>query len=100
MRKLGDVLLDLEVILDEMVDSHDLQFGDILNLVHGHLVIHRPDAREEYTAGGNPVFKYGPAPNRKRAKRQLMKLLKILESCALRPKEADEILDLIEKEYL
>lgn len=99
MRKLGDILLDLEVILDEMVDSHDLQFGDILNLVYGHLVIHRPDAREEYVSGGNPVFKYGPGPNRKKAKKELLKLLKVLENCKLRPKEADEIIDLLEKEY-
>ena len=59
-RKFGDILLDLEVILDEMVDSHDAQWGDVLNLVYGHLVIHRPDAREEYIEGGHPEFYYGP----------------------------------------
>ena len=53
-RKLGDILLD------EMMDTHDLQWGDVLNLVHGHLEIHRPDAQEEYEEGGNPVFRYGP----------------------------------------
>ena len=60
MKKLGKVLLDLETVLDEMVDDHDLQWGDILNLVHGHLVVHRPDAQEEYVEGGNPEFYYGP----------------------------------------
>lgn len=59
-RKVGDILLDLEVILDELIDSHELQFGDILNLVYGHLIVHRLDAQEEYTAGGHPVFWYGP----------------------------------------
>lgn len=59
-RKFGDILLDLEELLDEMVDDHDVQWGDILNLVFGHLVIHRPDAQEEYTEGGNPEFYYGP----------------------------------------
>lgn len=57
--KLGDLLLELENILDQMIDGHDLQFGDILNLVHGHLQVHRPDAQEEYTDGGSPVFYYG-----------------------------------------
>lgn len=54
--KLGDRLLELE----EVIDENDLQWGDILNLVHGHLQVHRPDAQEEYTEGGNPVFYYGP----------------------------------------
>mgnify|MGYP003325391031 CR=1 FL=1 len=58
-RPLGKTLLDLEKIIDEMIDDHDLQWGDILNLVRGHLEIHRPDAQEEYVDGGNPVFYYG-----------------------------------------
>lgn len=61
MRKLGNILLDLEVILDEMVDDHELQTGDILNLVYGHLQIHRPDAMEVYTDdNSNPALYYGP----------------------------------------
>ncbi|EFX60709.1 hypothetical protein DAPPUDRAFT_123240 [Daphnia pulex] len=36
IRKLGDVLLDMEPLLLEMVD-HGLQYGDILNLVYGYL---------------------------------------------------------------
>lgn len=100
MRKLGDILLDLEVILDEMVDSHELQVGDILNLVYGHLVIHRPDAKEVYVSdGSSPVFKYGPPPNRKKMKKDLLKLLAILENCRLGSKEADEIIEIVEKEY-
>lgn len=59
-RTLGDVLLDLEILLDEMVDKHELQTGDILNLVHGHIQVHRPDAQEQYVDGGNPIFYYGP----------------------------------------
>lgn len=60
IRPLGDILLDLEKVLDEMVDDHDVQWGDILNLVRGHLEIHRPDAQEQYVEGGNPEFYYGP----------------------------------------
>ena len=63
-RKLGDILLDLEKILDEMVDSHELQFGDILFLVFGHLLIHRPDAREVYLDNSHPELYYGPKENK------------------------------------
>lgn len=65
-KQLGDLLLDLEMILDEMVDNHGLQWGDILYLVQGHLIIHRPDAQEQYVDGsGSPVFYYGPDANNK-----------------------------------
>lgn len=60
-RALGAILLDLEVIMDEMVEQHDLQFGDILNLVYSHLIIHNPKAREEYLDGSHPIFYYGPS---------------------------------------
>lgn len=59
MRKIGNVLLDLEPLLDEMVDQ-GLQTGDILALVFSHLQIHRPDAQEEYTDGTKPIYYYGP----------------------------------------
>ncbi len=59
IRKIGDVLLDLEVYLEEMVD-HGLQHGDVLALVKVWLDVHAPGSREEYDAGGSPVFTYGP----------------------------------------
>lgn len=59
MRKIGNVLLDLEPILDEMCD-HGLQLGDILALVKSHIEIHRPDAIEEYLDGTHPEYFYGP----------------------------------------
>lgn len=60
VRSVGNVLLDLEKVIDELVDGHDLQWGDVLNLVHGHLQVHNPAAREEYVEGGHPEFYYGP----------------------------------------
>lgn len=60
IRAFGEILLDMEKILDEMVDTHDVQMGDILNLVRGHLETHRPDCIEEYDDGGHPVFYYVP----------------------------------------
>jgi hypothetical protein len=59
VRPLGRVTADLEPLLLEMVD-HDLQHGEILNLIRGYLEIHCPGAREEYTDGGSPEFYYGP----------------------------------------
>lgn len=59
-RPLGKILMDLENILEEMIDSHDLQWYDVLFAVYGWLMVHRPDAQEEYTDGTKPVFYYGP----------------------------------------
>lgn len=60
LRPLGHTLLDLEKLLLEMTVDHDLQWGDVLNLVRGYLEVHVPGAQEQYTKGGNPVFYYGP----------------------------------------
>ena len=56
---MGEILFDLEDVLDELIDSYGLQWGDIFDRVHKHLVQHRPDAQEEYEDGGSPVFYYG-----------------------------------------
>jgi hypothetical protein len=58
-RPMIDILLELEVLLDEIVDDHGLEMGDILNLIRGHLEIHRPDCIEQYLDGSVPVFYYG-----------------------------------------
>ena len=63
IRPLGDITLDLEPLLNEMIEDHDLQWGEVLHLIHGYLVIHHPDAQEEYTKGGNPKFYYGSNTN-------------------------------------
>lgn len=61
MRKLGDITSDLEVLLLEMVDDHEMQQGEILNLIRGYLEIHCPHAREVYADDdSSPVFYYGP----------------------------------------
>lgn len=59
VRPLGQVMLDLEELLLEMTESHELQYGDILNLVYGYLEVHCPHAKEEYLDGTNPTFFYG-----------------------------------------
>lgn len=60
LRKMGDIMLDLETVLEEMVDQQELQKYEILHLVSGWIDAHRPDAIEEYEDGTHPVFYYGP----------------------------------------
>jgi hypothetical protein len=60
-KKLGNLLLHLEKTLDDMIDRHDLQWGDVLALIHQHLQVHRPDAQETYVKdNSHPEFYYGP----------------------------------------
>lgn len=66
-RKFGDILLDLEKLIDEMIDDHDVQWGDIIYWIFGHLKIHRPDAQEKYVGGGEPELYYGPKQQRKKS---------------------------------
>ena len=59
-RRVGEIFLELEELIDELIDKHEFQWGDILYWVYGHLKIHRPDAQEEYIDGDKPEFHYGP----------------------------------------
>lgn len=70
LRPVGQILLDLEPLLQELVCDHDLQWGDVLNLVRGYLEVHLPGGQEQYTAGGNPVFYYGPEEAKCQSKRK------------------------------
>lgn len=60
LRKLGDIMLDLEPLIEEMAIGHDLQWFEILNLIHGYLQSHYPEQQEEYLDGTHPIFYYGP----------------------------------------
>lgn len=59
IRALGDVTCDLEPLLLEMVTDHDLQHGEILNIIRGYLEIHCMASKEQYTDGTQPIFFYG-----------------------------------------
>jgi hypothetical protein len=65
-RGLGLVLLDMEPLILECVNEHELQWGDVLNLIYGYLEIHCPDSREDYVDGSRTQFYYGPELKRKR----------------------------------
>lgn len=58
LRKVGDILQDMEPLLLELVD-HELQWGEILALTHSYLMIHAPGMQEEYEDNTNPVYYYG-----------------------------------------
>jgi hypothetical protein len=66
IQPMGDIMHELEAVVSKMVDQHDLQHGEILNLVEGYLQVHLPGSREEYVDGGHPVFYYGPKEGLKR----------------------------------
>lgn len=63
-RPLGQVLLDLEHLLDEMYLHHDLQIGDVMALVYGNSIIHYPESQEVYQDGSNPIYFYGSLENK------------------------------------
>jgi len=62
MRKVGNILLDIESLIAELV-AQGLQKGDILALISVHLDVHHPESIEEYIEGGTPVFYYGVSKN-------------------------------------
>jgi hypothetical protein len=59
LRPVGDILMDLEVVLMEL-SSHGLQWGDVFGLIHKYLMVHLPQDQEEYEDGSHPEFYYGP----------------------------------------
>ena len=59
MRKMGDILLDLEKVISEMIEKHELQRGDVLALVDVYVTVHHPEAVEKYMDGSpSPRFRY------------------------------------------
>jgi hypothetical protein len=60
LRPLGDITADLEPLLLEMTESHKMQVHEVLGVIHAYLMVHCPDAFEEYEDGsGSPVLWYG-----------------------------------------
>lgn len=59
MRRLGDIISDLELLLDEFYLEHDMQLGDVDAIVHSFSEKHYPNHVEQYEDGTNPVRLYG-----------------------------------------
>ena len=72
LRKVGDIMLDMEELLLELHEGHDMQHGEVIYLINGWQKIHVPEQIEEYEDGSNPVLRdiagvpyYGPKPKKK-----------------------------------
>jgi len=59
MRRVGDIMLDMEKLLFELHIDQDLQHGEVLGLVNFWQRIHVPGQIETYEDGSHPVL-YGP----------------------------------------
>ena len=59
IRPLGEITGDLEEVISEMIDKHELQKGEVLALVASYIDIHYPDAIEQYEDNTLPVYVYG-----------------------------------------
>jgi hypothetical protein len=60
IRPYGQIWLDLEPLIMEMFEDHDIQHGDLLGQLDCYLRAHLPGFREVYLDGTTPVLKYGP----------------------------------------
>lgn len=58
LRRVGDIMLDMEKFLMELHIDHDMQHGEVLALINGWQKIHVPNHIETYDEGGHPVL-YG-----------------------------------------
>lgn len=59
MNRVEEALFQIEEMVETLADS-GFQKGDILALVNSYIDVHRPDCKEEYLDGTNPVYYYGP----------------------------------------
>jgi hypothetical protein len=60
-RRLGDILLDIEDLIQEAVDSHSLRLEEVLNLLHTYLQDHYPNFKKvNSTENQNMAVFYGP----------------------------------------
>lgn len=66
LRKVGDIMLDMEKLLTELHIGHDLQHGEVLYLINGWQKIHVPQQIETYSEDNSHPVLYGPLPKRKR----------------------------------
>lgn len=61
LRPLGKITDDMEYLLEEMVDTHELQAQEVLYLVFSWIQAHRPGCIPEYVDPGSGLTIYiGP----------------------------------------
>lgn len=59
MRAVGKITDDMEKLLYELVEDHQMQAHEVLHMVYGWIQCHYPDAIELYEDGSSPEFFYG-----------------------------------------
>lgn len=59
LSKMGDIMHELEAVIDKMSKGHDLQKGEVMALVSRYIDTHYPDSIEEYHDGTAPFEFYG-----------------------------------------
>lgn len=69
MRRVGDIMLDMEKLLFELHGDHDMQHGEVLYLVNGWQKVHVPHQIETYEKDGTHPVLYGPKKKRKKRKK-------------------------------
>ena len=47
MRPYGEIMCEMEPLLEEMCDDHEMQLHEVLGSVEAWVKFHRPDAIEE-----------------------------------------------------
>lgn len=57
--KMGDIMHELEAVVDKMILQHDLQRHEVLALVNKHIEFHHPNATEEFKDGTRPFVYIG-----------------------------------------
>ena len=60
LRPMGEILLELEPLILEMVYNQGLQNGDIYGILNKYLEVHCPSSLETYDNGEHPILYYGP----------------------------------------
>lgn len=58
LRPLGQVTDDLEPLLVEMAEGHEMQVHEILGIIYMYLQVHCPDSIERYEDGTTPILSY------------------------------------------
>ncbi len=66
LRPLGQIFLDMEPYIQEMMDGHDLQHGDFIGLMNDYLLRHYPYRIEEYLNGTVPQLHYTAAKRKQK----------------------------------
>lgn len=63
LRPLGKITTDLEPLLYELVEGHELQLHEVFGILHAWASVHYPNSIEIYLDNSSPVLKgvnYGP----------------------------------------